>query len=145
MEKYNARLAELSEAPLVVEWTHQNRDKNLYDPEVFQYNSTRIMAVDKGDELQGFLPFQATIMTESLAPKPGVSKRVVAAVLKTAIHQIARWAKSAGMGEIYFLSRPSDVETREYAKAHGYAESDLIVMRLKLNKMDPPLPEEAKE
>lgn len=145
MHEYKARLARLDEIPQLAEWIHANRSKNFYDPEIFQYDSTRVMAVDKDGHAEGYLPFQAVIMTESLAPKPARTLKETAMLLKTAIHQIVRWAKSVGMGEIYFLSHPDDVETREFAKQHGYEEMNLKVMRLKLNKMNPPLPEDVKE
>jgi hypothetical protein len=129
--EYTARLADTSEAGQVAEWTHANRGKNFYDPEVFTYDSARIMAVDKDGQPQAYLPFQATIMTESLAPRPART-----------VKEIVRWAKKSGMGEIYFLSHPDDVETREFAKAHGYEELELRVMRLKIKNMNPPLPED---
>jgi hypothetical protein len=145
MHEYKARLAAQEEIPNIVEWTHANRGKNFYDPEIFQYDSTRIMAVDQDGSPIGYLPFQATIMTESLAPKPARTLREIAMMLKMAILQIAGWAKSAGMGEIYFLSHPDDVETREFAKAHGYEELNLRVMRLKLKNVNPQPAVAAKE
>ncbi len=145
MSKYTAKLAPIEEAQQFGLWLHANRDKNFYDPDFMKYDATRVIGSYKDGEAIGYLPFQTVIMTESLAPKPGSTFKQIAACLKTAIHEIVRWAKTAGMGEIYFLSHPDDVETRDFAKAHGYEELTLRVMRLKLHNMQPSLPEDAKE
>ena len=145
MHEYTSRFATTDDIPNVVEWIHANREKNHYDPEIFQYDSTRVMAVDKDGIPELYLPFQFTIMTDALAPRPGRFKREIAVALKNAIHAVVRLAKKSKIGEIYFLCDPEDKETEEFAKAHGYECLNLKVMRLKPSKMSPPLPEDEKE
>lgn len=152
MHQYTARDAVGADLRNFVEWLHANRGLNNYDPTIFGYTSTQIIAVDKDGETICFLPYQVTIMddketimTESLAPKPGLTRAEVAKALETAIHEVARRAKAKGIGEIYFLSDQKDVATRAFAKVHGYDELTLKVMRLRLKDMVPPLPEDAKE
>jgi len=84
-------------------------------------------------------------MTDALAPKPALTLPELAEGLKEAIHFVVRLAKKSKIGEIYFLADPEDTETLEFAKAHGYDELDLRVMRLKPSRMNPPLPEDVEE
>ena len=143
MQKFEARRARWDEARQVGEWTHANREKNHYDPEIFKYESTRVLAVDKSREPILYLPYQLVILAEALAPKPGLSPGDTAAGIKEALHEIVRVAMQSKIGEVYFLG--GDVETAEFAKAHGFEELHLKVMRLKPTNMKPALPEDAKE
>ena len=36
MHEYTSRFATTDDIPNVVEWIHANREKNHYDPEIFQ-------------------------------------------------------------------------------------------------------------
>ncbi len=141
MSKYTAKLAPIEEAQQFGLWLHANRDKNFYDPDFMKYDATRVIGSYKDGEAIGYLPFQTVIMTESLAPKPGSTFKQISALLKTAVHEIARWAKIAGMGEIYFLANPDDMDTIRFAQEHGYERLNLVPMRLKLHNMRPPLKE----
>lgn len=143
MPEYTARLASKDDIPRLVEWIHANRKQNHYDPEIFQYDSTRVMAADKDGEPVCYLPFQFTILTDALAPEPARTKEEIAQALKAVIHEVVRLAKKSKIGEIYFLCDPADTETKEFAEAHGYEELNLRVMRLKPRNLNPPLPEEA--
>lgn len=145
MRKYAAREALASDLNNFVAWMHENRNRNGYDPSIFGYQATKVIAVDKDGNPMCYLPYQYTIMTESLAPKPARTKGEIARALQVAIHEVARRARASGIGEIYFLSDPEDVHTRAFAKTHGYEELPLMVMRLKLKDMNPPLPEDVKE
>jgi hypothetical protein len=141
MHTHTARQASGEEFPQLVEWMHANRAANRYDPEIFSYHSTRVIAVDRDEEPILYLPYQLVIMTESLAPRPGLSKRETAVGLRAAIHHVARIAKHSKIAEMYFLG--TDDETVEFAKQHGYEEvKDVRVMRLKPGRMNPPLPED---
>lgn len=145
MHEYTARFATKDEIPKFTEFLHGNRKKNHYDPEIFQYDSTRVAAVDKDGEPICYLPFQFTIMTDALAPKPARTRGEIARALKELIHFVVRLAKKSRIGEIYFLCDPEDKETLAFAKLHGYDELNLKVMRLKPKNMLPPLPEDVKE
>jgi hypothetical protein len=140
--KTKVRFAGKEDALQLVEWLHANRELNQYDPEILSYDSTRVLAVEMNDETIMYLPYQLTIMTDSLAPKPGLSKRKKAVGLREAIHGVVRIAKASHLGEIYFIG--SDDETVEFAKQHGYEEvKGARLMRLKPRHMVPALPEEA--
>lgn len=145
MHEYTSRFASQEDIPNLVEWIHDNRDRNHYDPEIFKYDSTRVVAVDKDGSPVCYLPFQFTIMSDALAPKPARTIPEIARSLKEAIHFIVRLAKKSKIGEVYFLCDPNDTDTARFAKAHGYEELNLKVMRLKPSKMVPPLPEDEKE
>lgn len=140
-----ARWATKDEIPTFAAWLHANRDKNHYDPDIFKYDSTRVVAVEKDGSPMLYLPFQFTIMTDALAPKPARTLPEIAKALKEAIHFVVRLAKKSKIGEIYFLCDPEDKHTLAFAKAHGYEELNLRVMRLKPKDMIPPLPEDVKE
>jgi hydrogenase maturation factor HypF (carbamoyltransferase family) len=58
------------------------------------------------------------------------------------VHQMCRLAKQSGIGEIYFLCDPNDAEVENLAKRHGYEELPFKVMRLKPERVKPPLPEQ---
>ena len=119
MHQYTAREAMAADLPNFIEWMHANRGKNKYDPTIFGYESTRVLVVDKDGEPECFLPYQLTIMTESLAPRPARTKRETALALKTAIHSIARIAKQSKIGEIFFLSDPEDRRRRHSPSSTG--------------------------
>jgi hypothetical protein len=140
MHTLQARQAKVTEFPQLVEWMHANRGANRYDPDIFTYRSVRTLAVDQDDEPILYLPYMLTITTESLAPKPGASKREIAIGLREAIHQVVRIAKKSGIDEIYFMA--SDQETVDFAKKHGYEELPFRPMRLKTKNLTPPLPED---
>jgi hypothetical protein len=142
---YTARFASTNDIRNCVEWIHANREKNHYDPEIFQYDSTRVVAVDKDGSPMMYLPYQLTIMTDALAPKPARTFPEIARGLKEAINFVVRLAKKSKIGEVYFLADPEDKATIDFACAHGYERLNLVPMRLKPSRMTPPLTEDVKE
>jgi hypothetical protein len=140
--EYKARVAGAGDIMNCVEWIHANRSKNHYDPDIFKYESTRFMAVDKDGTPDGYLPYQLVIMTDSFAPRPGRTLPELALILKEALHAIVRVAKQSRIGEVYFLCAPEDEETRKFAITHGYEELPFKVMRLKPRNMVPPIQED---
>lgn len=141
MPTVTTRYAHNADAPQLVEWLHANREKNKYDPDIFSYDSTRVLAVDVDGETVMYVPFQLVLMSDSLAVKPGLSKAKTALGLKAVIHELIRKAKSSRIGEIHFQG--SDSETVEFAKRHGYEEmTGFVPMRLKPKNVTPPLPED---
>lgn len=143
MRQYTARMATTEDAPRLAAWLHENRDKNHYDPTIFGYDSTRVIAVDRDGETVGYLPYQLTIMTDALAPKPGRTLPEIARFLKEAIHAVVRIARQSRIGEVYFLCAPEDTATAEFARKHGYEEIPFKVFRLRPQNMVPPLDEDS--
>jgi hypothetical protein len=140
MHNVNARFAEVTDIPKLAEWLYLNRKKNKFDPEVFQYDSSRIMAMELDGSPAMYQPYQLVIMLEGLAPKPGLTPLETALLLREGLHAVARVAKVSHIDEVYFLS--GDEETITFAEAHGFTElKTLKVLRLKVKDMTPPLPD----
>ncbi len=137
-----ASSATAADQPEFVEWLHANREQNHYDPGMFAYGSTQVLKVADESGPVLFLPYTHGLVTESLAPRPGLSRREMALGLKAAIHEVVRTAKADGIGEVFFVA--TDAATQHFAEAAGYTPmpAGWTLMRLKIADVQPPLPED---
>jgi hypothetical protein len=137
---YTTRMMRPEEFPQMGEWLNANRQANRFDPDIFTYASTQVLAVDKDGSPDLYMPFQVVLMAESLAPRPARTNREMALSIKKAMHALVKKAEEHRIGEVYVLgTEPSVIE---FAKAHGFEEvRDVTVLRLKPGKLTPP-PEE---
>ena len=140
--RLKASAAMAADTPEFIEWLHANREQNKYDPATFTYPSTEVLKVADESGSVLFLPYTRGIVTESLAPRPGLSRRETALGLKCAIHEVVRRARADGIGEVFFIA--TDSATQSFAEAHGYEPmpAGFTLMRLKVKNVQPPLPED---
>jgi hypothetical protein len=137
-----ASTATVADRPEFVDWLYANREQNKFDPETFTYKSTQVLKVEDESRSVIFLPYTHGIVTESLAPRPGLSTLETARGLKCAVHEVVRRARAAGIGEVFFIA--TDQVTQSFAEAHGYTPmpAGFTLMRLKVADVQPPLPED---
>ena len=128
MKRVKVREAECRDLKEFGEWLYANRKLNHFDPNIFGYKSTRILAAEDRDGLVLFLPYQMVLMTDSLAPKPGVSKLKKGLALRECIYSLIDHARESGIGEIYFVA--TDKETEDFAVSQKYEVIEGKLMRL---------------
>jgi hypothetical protein len=131
VKKITVRLANEQDVPKFMEWIF-NTPKNLFDPDVMSYPSTRtLVAVDEKDQPILFQPFQPVFMVESLAHKQGSSPREIALSLDRMDDVLEKLAQTYGIRELMFMSNePSIIE---FAQHHGYEVIKWTVLRKKLS------------
>ena len=114
--KLSLRTAEFgtrqSDRDLFTKWTHST-ENNLFDPKVVFYPTTNVVVVEKETQDSDggnheiapilFTPFQAVVMLESLAPRPGLSPREMAAALSKFHEGIVNVCRVLKIREIYFI------------------------------------------
>lgn len=124
------RFAEPKDAPLFTSWVKEIQELNLFDPTVMSYPTTNLLAVDKDGEPILYMPFQAVICGESLAPKPGLSKREEAIALKRVHEGLTNIAKGTGVREIVFVCK--DESFAQFITHYGYEELPYKLFRFKV-------------
>lgn len=124
-----------SDAKEFVEWTMANRDKNLFDPRVFQSKQTIILcAFNKAKKIL-FMPISRTYFLESSAPNPDASEFEKASALKEVVQAVVTECYKTGTTDIYFLA--SDPAVEEFAKSNGFEQIKLPVYRMKISDLEP--------
>jgi N-acetylglutamate synthase-like GNAT family acetyltransferase len=103
---------------------------NLYDEDILQYPATQVL-VAHNDKTIMFLPFQQTVMLESLAIDPEASPKDVAVSLYALIDAVRLKCAESGIGELYFLCK--DESTSKFAERHGFTRLEYPIFRMKLN------------
>lgn len=89
------------------EWLYANREKNQFDPEIYEYPSTKIfVAYDETGPLD-FLAAYPAIILDGHAPKPGLSDSDQARCLKEIQHILVEKAHEGGIGQMYFVAEPT--------------------------------------
>lgn len=114
-----SRMAELharkEDRDLFTKWIHETPN-NLWDPKVMFYPTTNVVMVENQGDPVFFAPFQAVIMLESLAPKPGLSPRMTAAALSKFIEGIVNICRQQRIREVYFIC--ADDNLADFALGH---------------------------
>lgn len=105
--------ARASDRELFTKWAFDTPN-NLFDPAVTFYPTTNVLAVEKplhgaagepagASEPIFFAPFQAVVMLESLAPKPGLSPREMAAAVAKFHEGVVNVCRNMRIREIFFV------------------------------------------
>lgn len=96
-----------SDRDMFTEWVF-GTPNNLFDQKVMFYPTTNTVVVER--ESEGgtqepifFAPFQAVVMLESLAPRPGLTPREMAAALSEFHKGIVNMCRALRIREIYFV------------------------------------------
>jgi hypothetical protein len=86
--------------------------------------------VDKEGEPALMNSFQACIVMEALAPKPGISNRDEAMALKELFEGIRLIAEATGVKEVLFGCK--DESLNQFVERHGFERLSFPVFRFKL-------------
>jgi hypothetical protein len=133
MKRIKARQLKKDDIALFNEWLYANRDLNTFDPEIFRYESTRILAADDGSEPVMYMPYHLTIVLESLAPNPTASRQQRALAIRELVHEIADTATKLGVGEIWFAG--TDQHLIDFAQDHGFEVMNAKVLKAKTSTL----------
>lgn len=136
--KLSVRAAEFharqSDRDLFTKWAFETPN-NLFDPKVTFYPTTNVLAVEheggNGPEPIFFAPFQAAVMLESLAPKPGLSPREMAAVLSKFHEGIVNVCLNLRIREIYFVC--ADDTITDFVLNHPFAVAGKTIRYKEIN------------
>jgi|SRR5579871_2124398 len=133
MKQVWVRPAEPKDAQQFVEWANHSKEINLFDPDVMTYPTT-VTLLAHTDEPLMYMPFQAAVVMESLAPRPGLSPLEEALALREITKHVVHLGRVGGFREAYFICK--DERVVEFAKKHGFEEIPHKVMRLKFNSLE---------
>lgn len=127
------RMARPDEAKQFLDWEMQN-PSNGFDAEVVRFPSTfTLCAYDRTGPL-AYMPIQSPYMLESMAIRPGLNTKTVAATMKEFTQAVVTQAHAQGRGEIYFLG--TDDATDKLAANQVYERLPYTVYRLKLKDLE---------
>ena len=91
-----------------VTWVQGLRHVNNFDPEVMFYDRTAMCRSLADGVPELYLPIQPVLMYESLAPRPGLSKRHIAMGLYRIGELMDTACQQLGFGEQYFITNDPD-------------------------------------
>src|ERR1700734_1297643 len=87
---------------LFIKWVWEARHINLFDADVLTYPRVVMCKASDGDDQQLFIPLQAVLMYDSIAPKPGITPRKEAVSIARIVDKVVETMKDSGMAETYF-------------------------------------------
>lgn len=124
------RAAEPRDAKNYADWLKAAEDINLVDRSVYSYPTTNTIVVEKDGEPVLMNSFQAVLVMEALAPKPGISPMDEARALKELFEGVKRIAAGTGVKEIMFACK--DPRVIKFVEKHGGEVLSVPVLRFKL-------------
>lgn len=130
MKNISVRAAIAADAPLYADWLQAASDINLVDPGVYSYPTCNTLVVEKADEPILINSFQAVLVMEALAPKPGLSPMDEARALRKLFDKIEEIAHATGIKEVYFGCKDPRVDG--FVTRHGFEKLSFPVYRTKL-------------
>jgi hypothetical protein len=140
----------LEEQEQITKWLWEARHINCFDPDVLTY--PRVIVAKASDENGGllYIPLQAALIWESVAPMPGISNRQEAVCLARIEEQVVRAQQDAGFGESIFLCKDDSMSNFVAHQDHWEELVGYRVLRRKLTKeerkaWEPPVVEIPKE
>ena len=123
------RAAGPQDAQIYADWL-QSTPSNLYDPAVYEYPTLTTLVVEHKNAPQLINSFQAAMVIESLAVKPGLSRLREAASLNELFKAWQTIASQTGIKEIYFTT--ADERIGKFVEGRGWERLKCPVYRVKL-------------
>lgn len=117
-----------------MEWVFRIRQINKFNPIVMSYPRTVMTVAKNEEENLLFIPLQAVLMFDSIAPKPGLSPRQEALCLWRIGQKVDEVMMTTGFRECIFFT--SDDSVADICSQHGFTE--LKGVRI-LRKKAPPV------
>ena len=121
------------EAQQFLDWSLEN-PKNEFDPAVALYPSSPTWCAFDEDGPLAFQTIQRPFMLESLAMRPGATKRQAANAMREFTQNAVTQAYGNGVGEIYFLG--SDADTESFATNQLFEALPYKVYRARLSNLE---------
>jgi|SRR6185312_2026036 len=125
------RSAEPKDSKNYSDWLLAAKDINLLDCKVFDYPTANTLVVgDRDGEPLLMNTFQAVIVMEALAPKPGLSPLREARALKELFEGIKKIAAATGVREVMFGCK--DERLMKFIEGRGFERLSFPVFRYKV-------------
>lgn len=110
----------ITEIPILADYMHKMLGLNMFDMDVLSYPRTVMVKASDGEEPLVYMPLQAVLMYDSLAPKPGITPRQEAVCLKKIVDAVDEAARVTGFAETWFICK--DDRVADIAVRHGFQE-----------------------
>jgi hypothetical protein len=130
MKNFSVRPAEPKDAAPYAAWLRAAAAINLVDAGVYSYPTCNTLVVEKDEAPVLINSFQAAIVMEALAPKPGLSPMDEARALKVLFDGVTRVAQASGVREVLFGC--SDVRVENFVTRHGWEKLNFPMFRAKI-------------
>ena len=123
------------EQKLFKEWLYQNRDKNKFDPDVFEKGQVSIMTCFDETGIVMFVPYSVSFVVRSLAPRPGLPRHVRANALRTFQQVLTHIAAQGNVPDAFFYTEEEDLA--EGVKKYGWREPEKKLLKLHFASLEP--------
>lgn len=119
------------DAQMYADWL-QSTKGNLYDPNVYKYPTCTTLVVEDSGHQVIINSFQATMMVEALAVKPGLDPQSEAQALRSLMDKWKEIAAFTGIKEIYFICADERIGRFVTKPKRGWKKVTQPVYRVKL-------------
>lgn len=117
MKNFTVRLASEKDAAQLSEWLNKTQN-NLFDPDIANYPTLRVLVVEKDGEPIIYFPFHVVFQGESLALKPDADKKDLAYGFRVLDNTFADLARQYGISELFFAC--ADESFSAFAARHTW-------------------------
>lgn len=129
------------EKKLFVEWLYAARDKNRFDPKLFElapdgsFLRCRVLTCFNDQEIVGFIPVTIAFQLESLAFKPGLEPTTEARALQAMQHYLVHRAAEQNISDAFFCTY--DESVLEFAQRYGWSKTVVPMLNLHFKDLEP--------
>lgn len=124
------------EKKLFAEWLFAMREKNRFDPAIFEKGQVTILTCFDEGGILGFVPVALAYVLESLAFRPGISPATEARCLEAVQHHLVHCAIEKNMPYAFFVT--FDEEVQEFAqRRYGWKKTEVPMLTFDFNKLEP--------
>ncbi len=116
------------ERRLLVEWLYAARERNRFDPVIFERGQVALFTFFDDTGVIGFVPISLAYVVESLAFKPGLSRITEAKALQSMQQMLVCRATEKNIPDAYFAV--SDEAVKAFAQNYGWQEVQGSIMNL---------------
>lgn len=116
MKQLKIRYITQEDQKTFLEWVNTTA-QNLYDPDILKYPTLKVLCSYNGHPV-AYMPFQQTLMLESLAVKPNVSPIETGQAFRDLVKGAELHASGLGIKEMYMACK--DYRVIKVAEAHGF-------------------------
>lgn len=127
----NIRTAKPEDAENILRWGEEQKDINLFDPDVLLYPTTDVGCAENGKPIV-YLPVQLAAVLESIVFNPAASERERSIALYKLVGAVLENAARSGVREAYFACKSEPMV--KFAERLGFEAlpKEWTIMRVRL-------------
>ena len=118
-----------------VEWLYAAREKNRFNPEMFERDQVRIFTLYTEKEIVGFVPITIALVVESLAFRPGLDELTEARALEAFQNHLVYKASEQNLPDAYFVTL--DESVLKFASRYGWKPTQVPMLNLHFSSLEP--------